>query len=398
MAVKRGLNAAKGLGALIPKGSHARKPENPADDDKNAEKTETDKTIKDAPEKETAKEPEKKTKKKPTKEPAKTAAQRVRKASEKDTPAEKSSARTKPVKKTSAGKTASSETAPGKAPGRRKALPAAQAEAPAEKEDTDSGAPIYLRISSVFPNKDQPRRAFDGEALSQLAKSIAEHGILQPLLVQKKGRNYEIIAGERRWRAAKLAGLKEVPAIIRNLSDQDRIEVTLIENIQREDLNAIEEAQAFKRLMDEFGLTQDEAAKRVSKSRSAVANTLRLLNLTEEVQQMVADGTLSAGHSRALLALEDPELQTEAARKIVSGNLSVRESERLVKMLSKPKTPKKRSASNEQLDAIYRELEERLTEKVGSKVQIVRSRGKKGKLVIEYYSQEDLERIMERIH
>ena len=189
-----------------------------------------------------------------------------------------------------------------------------------------------------------------------------------------------------------------MPAIIRNLSDQDRIEVTLIENIQREDLNAIEEAQAFKRLMDEFGLTQDEAAKRVSKSRSAVANTLRLLNLTEEVQQMVADGTLSAGHSRALLALEDPELQTEAARKIVSGNLSVRESERLVKMLSKPKTPKKRSASNEQLDAIYRELEERLTEKVGSKVQIVRSRGKKGKLVIEYYSQEDLERIMERIH
>ena len=252
----------------------------------------------------------------------------------------------------------------------------------------------YLKISEVVPNTDQPRKEFNEDALTELSESIRQFGVLQPLLVQKKGKYYEIIAGERRWRAAKMAGLKKIPVIIKEFSPQEIVEISLIENIQREDLNAIEEAQAYKRLIEEFHLKQDEVAERVSKSRAAVTNSMRLLKLDERVQKMLVDEMLTTGHARAVLGLEDPEMQYTAAQKIFDEKLSVRETEKLVKQLTNPKkiAPKIR---NSQEEAVYEQLEEKLKGIVGTKVSIQHGRGNKGKIEIEYYSQNELERIIE---
>lgn len=215
-----------------------------------------------------------------------------------------------------------------------------------------------VKLTAVEPNRDQPRKNFDEDALLELAESIKQFGLLQPILVQKRDGFYEIIAGERRWRAAKIAGLKEVPVIIKNLTDQEIVEISLIENIQREDLNPIEEAQAYKRLLNEFHLKQDEVAERVSKSRTAVTNSMRLLKLCDEVQQMVVNEMITTGHARALLSIENPEEQYMIAQKVFDEKMSVREVEKLVKNLHKPEKPKK--TENKSLEVIYQNIEEKL--------------------------------------
>ena len=258
-------------------------------------------------------------------------------------------------------------------------------------------AVIDVRLTEIVPNRKQPRKNFDEAAIEELAASIREHGVVTPLLVQKKGKYYELIAGERRWRAAKLAGLKKVPVLVREFSDQQAAEIALIENIQREDLNAMEEAQAFRQLQEEFSLTQEEIAERVSRSRSAVANSLRLLKLEESVQAMVSEGKLSMGHARALLALEDPEQQKILAERVAESDMSVRETEKLVNRLLAPKKTAGKKMPDEQLEAVYRDLEDQLRKAVGTRVSIRPLRGKKGRVEIEYYSNEDLERIIERL-
>ena len=254
---------------------------------------------------------------------------------------------------------------------------------------------MKVKISKVWPNKDQPRKQFDEDALMELAESIKQFGIIQPLIVQEKNGFYEIIAGERRWRAAKLAGLKEVPVIVKDYSDLEVVEISLIENIQRENLNPIEEALAYKRLLTEFNLKQDEVAERVSKSRTAVTNSMRLLKLDERVQQMVIDDMLSTGHARALLGIEDPELQYSTAVKVFDEKLSVREVEKLVKKIQQGKTEKKKEETVH--DFIYTDLEEKMKAAVGTKVSIHQNAKGKGKIEIEYYSREDLERIIDII-
>ena len=255
-------------------------------------------------------------------------------------------------------------------------------------------AEMKVRISEVEPNREQPRKNFDEDGLIELADSIRQFGILQPILVKKKEEYYEIIAGERRWRAAKLAGLKEVPVIVKEFSDQEVVEISLIENIQRESLNPIEEAVAFKRLMEEFHLHQDEIAERVSKSRTAVTNSMRLLKLDDRVQQMVIDEMITTGHARALLAIEDKDEQYILAGKVFDEKLSVRETERLVKEVLNPKVKKPKETDSAQ-DAIYESLEEKIKGIVGTKVSIRRGSKQKGKIEIEYYSQEELERLVE---
>lgn len=252
-----------------------------------------------------------------------------------------------------------------------------------------------VKITMVEPNRDQPRKNFDEDALMELAESIKQFGLLQPILVQDREGYYEIIAGERRWRAAKMAGLKEVPVIIKKLSNQEIVEISLIENIQREDLNPIEEAQAYKRLLNEFNLKQDEVAERVSKSRTAVTNSMRLLKLCDEVQQMVVNEMISTGHARALLSIEDPEEQYMIAQKVFDEKMSVREVEKLVKNLHKPEKPKK--AENKSMEVIYQNIEEKLKESLGTKVSISSKENGAGKIQIEFYNHEDLDRLMEHI-
>ena len=261
-------------------------------------------------------------------------------------------------------------------------------------ETTDGKEPQTLvKITKVEPNREQPRKNFDEDALQELADSIKQFGLLQPILVQDRKDYYEIIAGERRWRAAKLAGLKEVPVIIRNYTEQEIVEISLIENIQREDLNPIEEAQAYKRLLTEFHLKQDEVAERVSKSRAAVTNSIRLLKLNEEVQRMVVDEMISTGHARALLAVENPEEQYNLAQRIFDEKLSVRDVEKLVKNLHKPAKPKK--VDDKTMQVIYQDIEEKLKQKLGRKV-IVTSKGEgSGKIEIEFYNHEDLDRLLD---
>ena len=250
-----------------------------------------------------------------------------------------------------------------------------------------------LNINRIEPNKNQPRKEFNEDALQELADSIKQFGIIQPLVVQKQDDYYEIIAGERRWRAAKLAGLKEVPVIIKNYTEQERVEIALIENIQREDLNPIEEAMAFKRLLTEFDLKQDELAERVSKSRTAVTNSMRLLKLDERVQQMVVDEKISTGHARALLAVGDKEQQYNLANKIFDEKLSVRETERLMKNLQKEKKDKKDQKTENEF--IYKGIEEKIKMILGTKVTVNHKKNNKGRIEIEYYSNEELERIMD---
>ena len=250
-----------------------------------------------------------------------------------------------------------------------------------------------MKISDIEPNREQPRKNFDKEALQELADSIKQFGIIQPIVVQKKDDYYEIIAGERRWRAAKLAKLKEVPVIIKEYSDREVMEIALIENIQRKDLNPIEEALAYKSLIDEYSLKQEELANRVSKSRTAIANSMRLLKLTDSVQNMLINDEISMGHARALLTLEQEDLQIEAAKTIVSKGLSVRDTEKLVKSILNPKQVKLPIPSAEA--AIYDAIANKLREKMGTKVSINYKKNGKGKIEIEYYSQEELERLLE---
>ncbi len=262
-----------------------------------------------------------------------------------------------------------------------------------KEKTSEKGQETLVKITMVEPNRDQPRKNFDEDALLELSESIKQFGLLQPILVQDKKDHYEIIAGERRWRASKLAGLKEVPVIIKNLTDQEIVEISLIENIQREDLNPIEEALAYKRLLNEFHLKQDEVAERVSKSRTAVTNSMRLLKLSEEVQQMVIDEMITTGHARALLAIEDLEKQYMYAQKIFDEKLSVRETEKLMKNLDKPVKQKKEKGKN--LDFIYQDIEEQLKTTLGTKVSVSSKENGSGKIEIEFYSSEELERIMD---
>lgn len=265
----------------------------------------------------------------------------------------------------------------------------------AESKSLNPTGETIVNITKVEPNREQPRKNFDEDALEELAESIKQFGLLQPILVQDRKTYYEIIAGERRWRAAKKAGLKEVPVIIKNLSDQEIVEISLIENIQREDLNPIEEAQAYKRLLTEFQLKQDEVAERVSKSRTAVTNSMRLLKLCDKVQQMVIDDMISTGHARALIPIEDAEQQYTIAQQIFDEKLSVREVEKLVKNLNKPAKVKKAIEKNQSLDAVYQDIEESLKQKLSTKVTITAKGNGAGKLEIEFYSHEDLEKLMD---
>ena len=254
-----------------------------------------------------------------------------------------------------------------------------------KKEEMKDGVQM-MKISMIEPNREQPRKKFEEDALLELADSIKLHGVLQPLLVRKIKDYYEIIAGERRWRAAKLAGIKEVPVIVKEYSEQEIVEIRLIENIQRENLNPIEEAMAFK---------QDEVADRVSKSRTAVTNSMRLLKLDDKVQQMIIDEMISTGHARALLAIDDKKLQYELANRIFDEKLSVRETEKLVKEIKNPKKPKEKKAVENEF--VYKDLENRMKEVMGTKVSIASKSNGKGKIEIEYYSEKELERMFEMI-
>ncbi len=280
-------------------------------------------------------------------------------------------------------------------------IPNAVGEAKVKKEEKQQSAveakepETIVKITKIEPNREQPRKNFDEDALQELADSIKQFGLLQPILVQDRKDHYEIIAGERRWRASKLAGLKEVPVIIRNYTDQEIVEIALIENIQREDLNPIEEAQAYKRLLTEFKLKQDEVAERVSKSRAAVTNSIRLLKLSDEVQQMVIDEMISTGHARALLAVEDQEEQYNLAQKIFDEKLSVRDVEKMVKNLHKPTKPKK--MDDKTLQAIYQDIEENLKQKLSTKVTVTSKGNGAGKIEIEFYNHEDLDRLLDMI-
>ena len=250
-----------------------------------------------------------------------------------------------------------------------------------------------LRLSLVEPNRSQPRKQFEEESLKELAESIKQYGVIQPLIVRKVKDHYEIVAGERRWRAAKIAGLKEVPVLIREYEDRQASEIALIENLQRKDLNPMEEAMAYRDLMEEYGLKQAEVAEKVSKSRTVITNALRLLKLEPSVQKMVEEGTLSTGHAKVLLGLIDLDNQVIAAGQILEQGLSVRETEKLVKKLNQPKREKEPVELSNQ--AIYQDLETKMKNRVGTKVQIKRKNEKAGKIEIEYYSTEDLERISE---
>ena len=264
-----------------------------------------------------------------------------------------------------------------------------------DSKKEDKTGEVMVKINSVEPNREQPRKDFDEDSLVELADSIKQFGILQPLIVQQKKDYYEIIAGERRWRAAKMAGIKEVPVIIKNYTDQEIVEISLIENIQRENLNPIEEARAFKRLLEEFNLKQDEVAERVSKSRTAVTNSMRLLKLSDRVQQMIIDDMISTGHARALLALDDEEQQYQLANRIFDEKLSVRETEKLVKALKDPKKMVRKEKTEQTF--VYENLEERMKGIIGTKVRVNAKANGKGKIEIEYYSEDELERIYDLI-
>lgn len=261
---------------------------------------------------------------------------------------------------------------------------------------------VRMKIDEIEPNRMQPRKKFDEDALQELAESIKQYGLIQPIVVKKNNDYYEIVVGERRWRAARIAGLKEVPVIIKEYDNKESMEIAIVENLQREDLNPIEEAEAYRRLIDEFGLKQDEAAQKVSKSRTAVTNALRLLKLDERVQKMVIDDMISGGHARALLAIEDKEEQYGMAMTVFDNKMSVRETEKLVrdylkKLEEKDSDEKTKKKDFSQMETIYGQLEERMKSIIGTKVAIRSRNYKKGKIEIEYYSNDELERIIDLI-
>lgn len=275
---------------------------------------------------------------------------------------------------------------------------AGKKERSASKQDktVGTGKEFFVKVSRIEPNGKQPRRNFNDEQLQELADSIKMYGVLQPLLVQKRDDDfYEIVAGERRWRAAKLAGLKEVPVVVREYNRQQAVEIALIENVQREDLNPIEEAQAYQSLMQEFGLKQEEIAERVSKNRTTITNSMRLLKLDPRVQELLIQGSISSGHARALLAVEDAETQVLLAKKAAAEAMSVRELEHAVKLLSRK--PRKKKETDEALEFIFKQLEDRMKSVMGTKVNINRKDKSKGRIEIEYYSEEELERIVDLI-
>lgn len=263
-----------------------------------------------------------------------------------------------------------------------------------EKNDKSQGT--LISINKIKPNKDQPRKYFDNEKIMELAESIKQHGLIQPLVVKKDNEFYSIIAGERRWRAAKLAGVKELPTIIMDLSDEKLLEISLIENIQREDLNPIEEGKAYQRLLEDFKLTQEDLAMKIGKSRTAISNTIRLLNLDERVQNYIIEGILTEGHGRSILGLQDNKMQNEVAQLVIDENLSVRETERYIKEINNPKEDRKNNNS-EEINPYYRDVQDKLQNYFGTKVNI-NSKKNKGKIEIEYYSEDDLQRILELIN
>ena len=264
---------------------------------------------------------------------------------------------------------------------------------PSSAENVKAAKPDqYVKITKVEPNRNQPRKKFDEDALQELSDSIKIHGVLFPILVVDRKDYYEIVAGERRWRAAKMAGLKEVPVIIRDYTDKEIAEISLIENIQRTDLNPIEEAMAYKSLIEEYNLKQDELAERISKSRTAITNSMRLLKLADNVQDMVVEDLISAGHARALLAIDNPDEQYELAQRVMDEKLSVRDIEKIVKAKNKPKIEKKK---NEKQEALYHDIEEKLKANIGTKVTIVAKGDKMGKIEIDFYNQDDLQKIMD---
>ena len=279
-------------------------------------------------------------------------------------------------------------------------IPAGNKKAPVKKETepviiekiVEKKGVETLKITEVEPNREQPRKNFNEDALLELSDSIKQYGVIQPLIVQKKGDHYEIIAGERRWRAAKMAGIKEIPVIIKDYSDQQVMEISLIENIQREDLNPIEEAMSYKNLMEEFHLKQDEIAEKVSKSRTAVTNSMRLLKLDKRVQQMMIDDMISAGHARTLITIEDPDVQYNIATKIFDEKLSVRETEKMVKLIQKPEVKKEKAEKVNSF--IYKDIEEKIKAILGTKVTVDHRSNNKGRISIEYYSNDELERIL----
>ena len=271
-----------------------------------------------------------------------------------------------------------------------------------ESKNDNVSRETLINITDIEPNHEQPRRRFDEDSLLELAESIKQYGVVQPLILQKRNELFEIVAGERRWRAARIAGLKQVPAIIKNYTDREVLEIALIENIQREDLNPIEEANAYKKLIEDFKLKQDEVADRVSKSRVAITNSLRLLKLGKNVQQMLIDELISSGHARALLSVADSKIQEELAMQVLDQKLSVRETEKLVKNKQKEKktnteAEKKKDNSNESKveKLVFKDLEDKMTQALGTKVTINKKNKDKGVIAVEYYSKEDLERISE---
>ena len=374
MAARRS-GLGRGLDSLIPNNSAVKK-------------TESEKTETKAAEKKAAKKPAAKKAETEKKTPAKTTA--AKPAAKK--PATEKKTALKSVAKPAAKKPADAKKTAAKATAAKKEAPVKKAEAAAA--DTKDRI-LRVRISKVEPDRDQARKNFDKAALKDLADSISQYGVIQPLLVNKKGDHYEIIAGERRWRAANMAGIKEVPVIIADYDDAKRAEVSIIENLQREDLNPIEEANAYARLIDEFDLKQEDVAKKVSKSRTAVTNALRLLRLGEPVQKMVINGELSEGHARCLLSLPDEKAQEDLAGKIVKEKLSVRETERIVKMLLKPVSPRKKAAADDAETLIYNDMADQIRNILGTRVSISRKSKNKGKIEIEYFSQAEFERIVD---
>jgi len=260
-------------------------------------------------------------------------------------------------------------------------------------DESQNNGVLEIKITNIEPNSNQPRRYFDDDKLSQLAESVKTHGVVQPIIVRKEGDIYRIIAGERRWRAARLAGLDTIPAIVKDVSNKQLMEMALIENIQREDLNPIEEAEAFNRLMKEFSMTQEQLSVTVGKSRSAIANSVRLLSLCDEVRKLVESGELSNGHARALLAIENKDIQLRLVAQIIEKKLSVRETEDLIKRLLSDKKKEKTVLENKE---VYSDIEDKLKNIFGTKVKLI-SNNKKGKILIEYYSNEELDRILDMV-
>lgn len=265
---------------------------------------------------------------------------------------------------------------------------------PEEKSNNEEDKREYVELNKLKINTNQPRKYFDNEKISELAESIKQHGIIQPILVNRDGEFFNIVAGERRFRAAKLIGLEKVPVIEMNLDDKEILEVSLIENIQRQDLNAIEEAKAYKQLLTEFKIVQEELSTRIGKSRTAISNTLRLLNLDEKVQQYIIEGVLSEGHGRALLGIQNKDNQYKVAEKIIDEKLSVRETERLIKKLNEDQTTTKKEPAGNEMNPYYKDIKNRLQDYFGTKVNINKKKNR-GKIEIEYYSEDDLQRILE---